>query len=102
MEAALLDQYMRLGGRLVVMLDPETPQSWRDFLNRWGVYVLDGYVISSERTSLAKNPHVPLVSVYGPSNNPLYEYLISSEATPDELAIYNDMFSITDLLDITF
>ena len=101
-EADLLDQYMKRGGRLVVMIEPETPQTWRDFLNRWGVYVADGYVISSETNSLAKNPHVPLVSVYGPSNNPLYEHLISPEAIPDELTIYSDVDSITNLLDVTF
>ena len=101
-EADLLDQFLRQGGRLVVMLDPETPQSWRDFLKRWGVDVLDGYVISGPRSSLAQNPHVPVVSIHDPTQNPLYQFLISPDATPDELAIYQEMISITDLLDFTF
>ena len=63
-EAEVLDDYLRPlitgdllspiikpGGKILMLLDPETPQSFRDFLARWGAVLGDGHIIDLSRSA---------------------------------------------------
>ena len=50
-EAELLDKYLRGGGKMVVLVEPGLPPSFRDFLERWGVLVGDGHIVDQRMSS---------------------------------------------------
>ena len=54
-ELAILSGYVEAGGHLVLLLDPNVDQSWRRFIARWGLELLDGTVIEPA-SHVAPNP----------------------------------------------
>lgn len=57
----VLFEYLRNGGRAVLLLDPQTPQSWRDLLARWGVGLGEGSVVDT-RASVSGDPRTLVVT----------------------------------------
>ena len=49
-EAQILDDYLKGGGNMLFLLDPDTPDSFRDFLARWGIIVGKGHILDTERS----------------------------------------------------
>lgn len=56
-EARVLDDYLRNGGNALFLLDPDTPQTFRDLLARWGILVGDGHIVDMQR-SLGENNEI--------------------------------------------
>ena len=54
-ESQILDDYLKSGGNMLFLLDPGTPQSFRDFLARWGIVVGDGHIVDKQRSLGDKN-----------------------------------------------
>ena len=48
-EIGILDDYLRSGGNALFLLEPNSPQSFRDFLARWGVIVEEGHIVDQAR-----------------------------------------------------
>ncbi len=59
-ELAKLDTYLKSGGRLIALVDPETPQSFKDYLAKWGITVEQGQVIDTAR-NVNGDPKIPLL-----------------------------------------
>lgn len=59
-DVALLEAYLQGGGRLLVLFEPNPPPTWRDFIVRWGIQVLDGYVVDLA-SHVAGAPLTPVV-----------------------------------------
>ena len=49
-EEEILDWYLSNGGNMLFLAEPDTPQSFRDFLAKWGVKVGDGHIVDQERS----------------------------------------------------
>ncbi len=56
-EVDVLDDYLKGGGNALFLLEPDTPQTFRDFLARWGVAVEQGHIVDTER-SLGDNNEI--------------------------------------------
>ena len=56
-EASILDDYLRNGGNALFLLDPDTPQTFRNLLARWGILVGDGHILDQQR-SLGANSEI--------------------------------------------
>lgn len=65
-EKAPLQDYLRKGGKAMFLLDPGTPDSYREILRTWGVDLVNGTVVDVAN-SVADDPRTPLVrrSGYG-------------------------------------
>ena len=48
-ESEILHNYLKDGGQMLFLLEPDTPQSFRDFLARWGVLVGEGHIVDGQR-----------------------------------------------------
>ena len=48
-ESQMLDDYLKSGGNLLLLLEPGTPQTFRDFLARWGIVVSEGRIVDKQR-----------------------------------------------------
>lgn len=59
-EIKALDAYLKRGGRLVLLLEPNPPQSYKNLLARWAVTVEDGIVID-EISNVAGQSQTPLI-----------------------------------------
>ncbi|MBI4311755.1 MAG: GldG family protein [Chloroflexi bacterium] len=59
-ESALLHAYLKNGGRLLALLEPDPPQSFKTFLAKWGVQVQTGTVVDLG-SSLSAQPQTPLI-----------------------------------------
>ncbi len=59
-EAQLIHNYLKGGGRLLLLLEPDPPQSFKDLLAKWAVTVDEGIVIDMA-SSLAGQPQTPLI-----------------------------------------
>jgi len=59
-DVALLEGYLQRGGRLLVLFEPNPPQTWGDFIARWGIQVLNGYVVDPA-SHVAGAPLTPVV-----------------------------------------
>ena len=46
-EDEMIANYLNKGGRLLAMIDPTSPNSWRDLLKDWGIDIQPGYVYDS-------------------------------------------------------
>ena len=57
---ANLDQFLRNGGKALFLLDPETPQQYRDLLKTWGVDLGDGTVVDAV-SFVSPNQRSPIV-----------------------------------------
>lgn len=55
-----LNAYLEGGGRLLALLQPDPPDSWRALIARWGIDALEGYVIDPD-SHVAGSEWVPLV-----------------------------------------
>ena len=60
-EAEILHEYLKNGGQMLLLLDPDTPQSFRDFLSRWGVVLREGHIVDEER-SLGDNNEITVLA----------------------------------------
>lgn len=56
----LLHNYLRTGGRILLLLEPNPPQAMQTFLNRWGLRIRDGIIVDLG-SSLAGQPQTPLI-----------------------------------------
>ena len=65
-ERAKLDEYLGRGGKLLLMLDPEAPQSYVDFMAEWGVDVGNNLIIdvSGVGQLFGAGPIMPVVANY--------------------------------------
>ena len=59
----------REGGRMIFLAEPDTPQSFRDFLVVWGVVVNEGYILDQER-SVPGTPQTLRLGAYNPAAPP--------------------------------
>ena len=59
----------RAGGRIIFLAEPDTPQSFREFLVIWGVQVDQGYILDQER-SVPGNPQTVRLGAYNPQAPP--------------------------------
>jgi ABC-type uncharacterized transport system involved in gliding motility auxiliary subunit len=59
-ESDLIHQYLKSGGRLLLSIDPGTPNSFKELINKWGITIIDGTIIDLG-SSLAKQPKTPLI-----------------------------------------
>ena len=48
-ESEILHNYLKDGGQMMFLLEPETPQSFREFLARWGILVGEGHIVDEQR-----------------------------------------------------
>ena len=50
-EAEILQDYLKDGGNLLFLAEPDTPQSFKDFLARWGMIIGDGHIVDLDRSA---------------------------------------------------
>lgn len=84
-EILAIDAYLKQGGRLLLLLEPNPPQTYRDLLARWGVTIQTGFVID-EASNVAGETQTPLIT--------RRQYGMGGETTPVD--------AITNLLDQTY
>ena len=48
-EAQILHQYLRDGGSMLFLVEPDTPPGFRKFLATWGIVVGDGHIVDQQR-----------------------------------------------------
>ncbi len=67
-EAELLHQYLKSGGSMMFLGDPDTPPSFREFLASWGVVLGDGHIVDQQRNTgqneiavLARDQYISLL-----------------------------------------
>lgn len=63
-DGAALNAYLEGGGRLLALLQPNPPDSWRALIARWGIDALGGYVIDPD-SHVAGSEWAPLVGTEG-------------------------------------
>ena len=63
-DGAALNAYLEGGGRLLALLQPNPPDSWRALIARWGIDALGGYVIDPD-SHVAGSEWTPLVGTEG-------------------------------------
>ena len=63
-EEEVLSQYLKDGGRMLLLLDPETPDSFRAFLEKWGLSLGRGNIIDQEE--FIGEERTPFISQYNP------------------------------------
>jgi ABC-type uncharacterized transport system involved in gliding motility auxiliary subunit len=73
-EVTLLKKYLDRGGRLLLMLDPNTKPGLDDLLKSWGVQLGEGVVIDPSGMSLNLGPAISIVTNY--ANHPITKDLI--------------------------
>lgn len=59
-DGAALNAYLEGGGRLLALLQPYPPDSWRALIGRWGIDAMGGYVIDPD-AHVAGSESAPLV-----------------------------------------
>ncbi len=61
-----IDAYLKRGGKLLLMLDPESPRSYADFLKDWGVEVGNDLIVELSPVGqlFGAGPIMPIVSTY--------------------------------------
>lgn len=59
-EFELLSEYLRLGGRMLLLLEPNPPQTFRDLLAQWAITVEEGTIVDIG-SSLAGQPQTVLI-----------------------------------------
>ncbi len=60
-ERQALSSYLKEGGGVLTLLEPESHESWRSWVREWGVGVSDDYVIDSG-SHVAGTPGIPLIT----------------------------------------
>ena len=66
-EEEALSQYLKDGGRMLMLLDPETPESYRAFLERWGLTLGRGNIIDEE--DFIGETRTPFISQHIPNHD---------------------------------
>ena len=64
-EEEALNQYLRDGGRMLMLMDPETPASFREFLAKWGLKLGSGNIIDQE--NFIGEHRTPFISQHNPN-----------------------------------
>ena len=64
-EEETLTQYLRDGGRLLMLMDPETPDSFRECLAEWGLTLGQGNIIDQE--NFVGEERTPFISQHNPN-----------------------------------
>ena len=59
-ELSILDNYLRNGGSMMVLLEPDGPESIKTFLRKWGIEVANGHLIDKERNRNRINQNIAL------------------------------------------
>ena len=59
-EAQILHDYLKGGGRLLLLLEPDPPQTFKELVAKWAITVNDGTIIDLA-SSLAGQPQTPLI-----------------------------------------
>ncbi|MBI2165326.1 MAG: GldG family protein [Chloroflexi bacterium] len=55
-----LFNYLRDGGRALFLLDPDTPQRFRDLIAEWGIQLGEGFIVD-QGSSVSGDPRTPVV-----------------------------------------
>ncbi len=84
---AILDDYLRNGGKALFLLDPDTPQQYRDLIRTWGVDLGTGAVVDLS-SSVSDDPRTPLVS------RQRYNYLAPSIFSPITQPVSDQSFFV--------
>ncbi len=65
-EQEKIKNYLQRGGKVMMLLDPESPASYASFLNDWGLNVEDGIVVDASGVGqlFGAGPTIPIVSQY--------------------------------------
>ena len=61
-EAEVLDEYLRRGGNILMLLDPDTKPRFREFAARWGIVLADGRIADASRNYGDKRQNILLLS----------------------------------------
>ncbi|MCL0044287.1 GldG family protein [Dehalococcoidia bacterium] len=59
-EASIIHNYLRSGGRLLLLLEPAPPQTFKDLLAKWAITVNEGTIVDLA-SSLAGQSQTPLI-----------------------------------------
>ncbi len=59
-EIIALHDYLKRGGRLLLLLEPDSPKSYTDFLARWAIIVNEGFVVD-EGSNVTGQTQTPLI-----------------------------------------
>lgn len=65
-EADRLQDYMVLGGRMLLLVDPETPETFRRYLNTWGIELGQGNIFEEE-DYLRPDNRIPFITNHNPN-----------------------------------
>jgi hypothetical protein len=60
-EREIIQEYLERDGRLMIMVNPDSPEDFEWLLSPWGLKVEQGFVWESEESSVAPNRDSPLV-----------------------------------------
>ena len=76
-EIQAIDDYLRLGGRLLLLLEPDPPQTYLDLLARWAVTMESGFVIDVIN-NVAGETQTPLIKRDQYSDTPPIDSITAS------------------------
>jgi hypothetical protein len=65
-EADALKGYLRSGGRLMLLLEPDAPDTFRTFLSQWGIVLGEGVIVDQDDAA-GPDPRVPFITRYNPN-----------------------------------
>ena len=92
-EVEALSEYLKKGGRMALLLDPDTPESFRQFLRPWGISLGKGSIVD-EKSNLGDNKSTPLVGrferrheITSPLGNTYFPGVTSLEPVTEEIPI---------------
>ena len=82
-EAEVLDEYLKNGGNMLFLAEPDTPQRFRDLLARWGIMVGNGHIVDTQRNwnNLNQNIAIHRDQYFGRIPEPLDSFLQTSRVT---------------------
>lgn len=65
-ERDLIEKYLKAGGKVLFLLDPESPQSYSDLLSGWGFKIGNDIVVDASGLGqlFGAGPTIPIVSQY--------------------------------------
>lgn len=98
-EKAVLEEYIKGGGRVVALLEPNAPQSFIDLFSQWGV-TLGGQSVADAVSNVAGEELTPLVqkanAQYFTSAMPSYEGI--NIADPLDVTVFPEATSIEPIM----
>jgi ABC-type uncharacterized transport system involved in gliding motility auxiliary subunit len=105
-EITALHDYLKRGGRLLLLLEPDSPQSYADFLAPWAIIVNEGFIVDEgnnvagqtqtpliRRGQYSKQPPIdaitkPLDQVYFPGATS-FQQALPQEEMPSTISVYS-------------